>query len=66
MRQRSASRARVLALFMHLDLISRWLERRYLPILHWSALSSIGLSEAMQRRTELAPFRFATLIFMTA
>jgi hypothetical protein len=34
MRQRSASRTFVLAPVMHLGLMSCWLERRYLLVLH--------------------------------
>ena len=57
----------VLALAMHLNLMSRWIERPYLlvfPLI--GAISSIGLLKSIQRRNDLAPFRFSALIFMAA
>jgi cytochrome bd ubiquinol oxidase subunit II len=57
----------VLALTMHLSLMSRWLERPYLlvfPVI--GAISSIGLLRSVQRRNDLAPFRFSALIFAAA
>jgi cytochrome d ubiquinol oxidase subunit II len=57
----------VLALAMHLGLMSRWFERLYLlmfPVI--GAVSAIGLLKSVQNRHDLAPFRFAALIFMAA
>jgi cytochrome d ubiquinol oxidase subunit II len=59
--------ALVLALSMHLGLMGRWLERPYLlifPIV--GAVSSIALLKSVERRDDLAPFRFSALIFMAA
>jgi cytochrome d ubiquinol oxidase subunit II len=59
--------ALVLALAMHLSLMSRWLERPYLLIFPAiGAMSSIGLLKGVQRRNDLAPFRYSALIFMAA
>jgi cytochrome d ubiquinol oxidase subunit II len=59
--------ALVLALTMHLSLMNRWLERPYLLIFPLiGAISSIGLLKSVQRRNDLAPFRFSMLIFMAA
>ena len=59
--------ALVLALMMHLSLMNRWLERPYLLIFPLiGAISSIGLLKSVQRRNDLAPFRFSMLIFMAA
>jgi cytochrome d ubiquinol oxidase subunit II len=57
----------VLALAMHLNLMTRWLERPYLlvfPLI--GAVSSICLLKAVQRRDDWAPFRFSALIFLAA
>jgi cytochrome d ubiquinol oxidase subunit II len=57
----------ILALAMHLSLMSRWLERPYLivfPLI--GAISAIGLLKGVERRNDLAPFRFSALIFMAA
>jgi cytochrome bd ubiquinol oxidase subunit II len=57
----------VLALTMHLNLMTRWLERPYLlvfPLI--GAVSSICLLKGVQRRDDLAPFRFSALIFLAA
>jgi cytochrome bd ubiquinol oxidase subunit II len=57
----------VLAIAMHLGLMSRWFERPYLLIFPLiGAVSTIGLLKGVQRRNDLAPFRFATLIFAAA
>jgi cytochrome d ubiquinol oxidase subunit II len=57
----------VLALAMHLNLMTRWLERPYLLIFPLiGAISSIYLLKGAQRRDDLAPFRFSALIFMAA
>jgi len=59
--------ALILALAMHLSLMSRWLERPYLivfPLI--GAISAIGLLKGVERRNDLAPFRFSALIFMAA
>jgi cytochrome bd ubiquinol oxidase subunit II len=59
--------AYVLALSMHLSLMSRWLERPYLLIFPLiGAISAIGLLKGVQRRKDVAPFRFSALIFMAA
>jgi cytochrome bd ubiquinol oxidase subunit II len=57
----------VLALAMHLNLMTRWLERPYLlvfPLI--GAISSICLLKGVQRRDDWVPFRFAALIFLAA
>jgi cytochrome d ubiquinol oxidase subunit II len=57
----------VLAIAMHLSLMSRWFERPYLLIFPLiGAVSAIGLLKGVQRRNDLAPFRFTTLIFVAA
>jgi cytochrome d ubiquinol oxidase subunit II len=57
----------VLALAMHLNLMGRWLERPYLLIFPLvGAISSIGLLKSVQRRNDLAPFRYVALIFTAA
>jgi cytochrome d ubiquinol oxidase subunit II len=59
--------ALVMALSMHLSLMNRWLERPYLlvfPLI--GAISSIGLLKGVQRRNDLAPFRYSSLIFIAA
>jgi cytochrome d ubiquinol oxidase subunit II len=57
----------VLAVAMHLSLMSRWFERPYLMIFPLiGAASAIELLKGVQRRNDLAPFRFATLIFVAA
>jgi cytochrome bd ubiquinol oxidase subunit II len=57
----------VLAISMHLSLMSRWFERPYLLIFPLiGAVSAIGLLRGVQRRNDLAPFRFASLIFAAA
>jgi cytochrome d ubiquinol oxidase subunit II len=57
----------VLAISMHLSLMSRWVERPYLLIFPLiGAGSAIGLLKGVQRRNDLAPFRFATVIFAAA
>jgi cytochrome d ubiquinol oxidase subunit II len=62
-----ARSAFVLAIAMHLSLMSRWFERPYLLIFPLiGAASAIGLLRGVQRRNDLAPFRFATLIFAAA
>lgn len=59
--------ALVLALSMHLGLMGRWLERPYLLIFPLvGAVSSIALLKSVERRDDLAPFRFSALIFMAA
>ena len=59
--------ALVLALTMHLSLMSRWLERPYLLIFPLiGATSAIGLLKGVQRGNDLAPFRFSVLIFIAA
>jgi cytochrome d ubiquinol oxidase subunit II len=57
----------ILALSMHLAVMGRWLERPYLlvfPLI--GAASSIGLFRSVQRRNDLGPFRYSSLIFMAA
>jgi cytochrome bd ubiquinol oxidase subunit II len=57
----------VAALVMHLDLMNRWLERSYLlvfPLI--GAVSAYGLLKRVKQRNDLAPFRFASLIFIAA
>ncbi len=57
----------VAALLMHLDLMNRWLERPYLLIFPMiGAISAFGLLTAAWQRSDLAPFRFVTLIFAAA
>lgn len=57
----------VLALTMHLNLMSRWFERPYLLIFPLiGAISSVCLLKSTQRRNDLAPFRFSALIFLAA
>jgi cytochrome bd ubiquinol oxidase subunit II len=57
----------VLALTMHLHLMSRWLERPYLLIFPLiGAISSVCLLKSVQQRKDLAPFGFSTLIFLAA
>ena len=57
----------VVALTMHLGLMSRWLERPYLLIFPLiGAVSAICLLRSVQQRDDLAPFRFSALIFMAA
>jgi cytochrome bd ubiquinol oxidase subunit II len=57
----------VLALTMHLNLMSRWFERPYLLIFPLiGAISSVCLLTSAQRRNDLAPFRFSALIFLAA
>jgi cytochrome bd ubiquinol oxidase subunit II len=57
----------VLALSMHLALMSRWLERPYLLIFPLiGAASLIGLLRSVQRRNDLGPFRYSSLIFIAA
>jgi cytochrome bd ubiquinol oxidase subunit II len=57
----------VLAIAMHLSLMSRWFDRPYLLIFPLvGAISAIGLLRGVQRRNDLAPFRFAAVIFMAA
>jgi cytochrome d ubiquinol oxidase subunit II len=57
----------VLALTMHLSLMSRWLERPYLLIFPLiGAISSVFLLKSAQRRNDSAPFRFSALIFLAA
>ena len=57
----------VLAISMHLGLMSRWFERPYLLIFPLiGALSSIGLLKSVQQRNDLAPFRYVALIFAAA
>lgn len=57
----------VLALTMHLNLMSRWLERPYLLIFPLiGAISSVCLLKSAQRRNDLAPLRFSALIFLAA
>ena len=57
----------VLALSMHLSLMSRWLERPYLLIFPLiGAIASISLLKSVQRRNDLAPFRYVALIFTAA
>lgn len=57
----------VLALAMHLSLMSRWLERPYLLIFPLiGVISSTGLLKSVQRRNDLAPFRYVALIFTAA
>ena len=57
----------VLALSMHLALMSRWLERPYLLIFPLiGAAASIGLLRSVQRRDDMGPFRYSSLIFMAA
>jgi cytochrome bd ubiquinol oxidase subunit II len=52
---------------MHLALMSRWLERPYLLIFPLiGAAASIGLLRSVQRRNDLDPFRFSSLIFIAA
>jgi cytochrome bd ubiquinol oxidase subunit II len=59
--------ALILALSMHLSLMSRWFERPYLLIFPLiGAISSLGLLKGVQRRNDLAPFRFSALIFVAA
>jgi cytochrome bd ubiquinol oxidase subunit II len=57
----------VAALAMHLSLMSRWLERPYLLIFPLiGVVSTLGLLKGARQRNDLAPFRFAALIFVTA
>lgn len=57
----------VVALSMHLALMSRWLERSYLLIFPLiGAVSAIGLLRSVRRRDDLDPFRFSSLIFIAA
>jgi cytochrome bd ubiquinol oxidase subunit II len=57
----------VLALTMHLNLMSRWFERPYLLIFPLiGAISSVCLLKSAQQRNDLAPFRFSALIFLAA
>ncbi len=57
----------VLALSMHLSLMNRWLERPYLLIFPLiGAIASISLLKSVQRRDDLAPFRYVALIFTAA
>jgi cytochrome d ubiquinol oxidase subunit II len=57
----------VLALTMHLSLMSRWLERPYLLIFPLiGAISSVCLLKSAQLRNDVAPFRFSALIFLAA
>jgi cytochrome d ubiquinol oxidase subunit II len=57
----------VLALAMHLNLMTRWLERPYLLIFPLiGAVFSICLLKGVQRRDDWAPFRFSALIFLAA
>jgi cytochrome d ubiquinol oxidase subunit II len=57
----------VAALAMHLGLMDRWLERPYLLIFPLiGALSAFGLLKAARQQNDVAPFRFATLIFAAA
>lgn len=57
----------VAALLMHLNLMSRWLERPYLLIFPLiGAISALGLLKAARQQNDLAPFRFAILIFAAA
>jgi cytochrome bd ubiquinol oxidase subunit II len=52
---------------MHLDLMNRWLERSYMLIFPLiGAVSAYGLLNSTKRRNDLAPFRFAALIFVAA
>jgi cytochrome d ubiquinol oxidase subunit II len=55
------------ALLIHLDLMDRWLERPYLLIFPTiGAISAFGLLKAVRQKNDLAPFRFAVLIFAAA
>jgi cytochrome bd ubiquinol oxidase subunit II len=57
----------VVALAMHLSLMTRWLERPYLlvfPLI--GAFSAYGLLESAKQRNDLAPFRYSALIFIAA
>lgn len=57
----------VLALAMHLNLMSRWFERPYLLIFPLiGAISAVCLLKGAKRRNDSAPFRFSALIFMAA
>ena len=57
----------VAAVMMHLDLMNRWLERPYMLIFPLiGAVSAYGLLDSTKRRNDLAPFRFAALIFIAA
>jgi cytochrome d ubiquinol oxidase subunit II len=57
----------VLALSMHLALMSRWLERPYLLIFPLiGAASSIALLKSVRRQDDAGPFRYSSLIFMAA
>ena len=57
----------VLAVTMHLNLMSRWFERPYLLIFPLiGAISSICLLKSTQWRNDMAPFRFSSLIFLAA
>jgi cytochrome bd ubiquinol oxidase subunit II len=57
----------VLALTMHLSLMSRWLERPYLLIFPLiGAISSVCLLKSAQLRNDMAPFRFSALMFLAA
>jgi cytochrome bd ubiquinol oxidase subunit II len=57
----------VLAISMHLSLMSRWFERPYLLIFPLiGAVSAIGLLKGVRHRDDLAPFRLASLIFAAA
>jgi cytochrome d ubiquinol oxidase subunit II len=57
----------VLALTIHLNLMSRWFERPYLLIFPLiGAISAVCLLKSVQRQSDSAPFRFSALIFMAA
>jgi cytochrome bd ubiquinol oxidase subunit II len=57
----------VAALAMHLELMSRWLERPYLLIFPLiGAISAYRLLKSAKQRNDLAPFRYSALIFMAA
>jgi len=57
----------VLAVTMHLNLMSRWFERPYLLIFPLiGAISSICLLKSTHWRNDMAPFRFSSLIFLAA
>jgi cytochrome bd ubiquinol oxidase subunit II len=57
----------VAAVLMHIGLMNRWLERSYLlifPVI--GAISAVGLFKTARQQNDLAPFRFAVLIFTAA
>jgi cytochrome bd ubiquinol oxidase subunit II len=56
-----------ICVFSRSSIASRWFERPYLLIFPLiGAISSIGLLKGVQRRNDLAPFRFSALIFIAA